>query len=528
MRNTFFTLLTFAVLLSSCKKENTVWETDWSAPIINDTLSLKNWVNDSTLASSGGYYVVDFNRTLLNAGVNDFFTIPDTIIKKNYGIAFAFINVPPNYTFFNEQSENDLALKGVELKQIIAKQGFLDITVKNPVSTKAFFNVKLIGATKNGVPFSQDIVADAGTIANPGVANVTLDLSGYSINLTGINGDKRNRLTSKVTVTSDPNGPTITLTNSHFIKVDVGIRGIELDYARGYFGNQIVSDTTDFMLDLMNLVQSGTVDFPASSIKFVIENGMKVGGRGLLSLFKSENAWANVVALTHPQIGTPFMLNPATGGWDGINPGMKELVFDGTNSNMEAVLENLGKKYTAGYTVELNPWGNISAGSDEIYPSSRFKVKVVATMPLKAGLDQLTIQDTFPVDLAQTSSNVRVTKGELFLKASNAFPISANVKLMLLDANKNVLYSINSSDIIQSAEYGAIDAVSGLKVNSSDVKWVLGTTVLADLAAIKFIIVQSKFNTPNPSTGVNEQYQIPAGAFLSVKLKTRFTTENQF
>ncbi|MDG1334223.1 MAG: hypothetical protein P8P74_17955 [Crocinitomicaceae bacterium] len=528
MRNTLFILLTFTLLLSSCKKENTVWETDWSAPVINDSLSLSNLVNDSTLDVVSGYYSVDLERTLLDRGVNDVLEIPDTTINKDFGIAFAFINVPPNYTFFNEESENDLGFADVELKQIIAKEGFLDVTVKNPVETKALFNVKLVGVTKDGVEFSEDIVADAGTIANPGIVTTTLDLSGYSFDLMGIDGDERNILTSKVTVTSDPNGPSVTLTNSHIVQVDVGLRGIELSYARGYFGNQTVSDTTDFVLDVMNVVQSGAVDIPASTIKFEIENGIKVGASGLLTKLTSESTSGNMVDLVHPQIGTAFTLNPATGGWNGINPSIKELIFDQANSNVEAFVENLGSKYTAGYEVEINPWGNVSAGSDEIYPDSRFKVRAYANLPLAIGFDALVVQDTFPVDLVQTSTTARVTSGELLLKASNAFPVSANVKLIMLDANKSVLHTINGTDIIQSAEYGDMDANSGLKIMKSDIKWILTSEVVDDLANIKYIIVQSAFNTPDPSTSVNDQYQIPAGAFIGVKLRTRFTTENQF
>ena len=528
MRNTLFILLTFTLLLSSCKKENTVWETDWSAPVINDSLSLNNLVNDSTLDGTSGYYVVDLERTLLDRGVNDVIAIPDTTINKNFGINFAFINVPPNYTFFNEESENDLGFADVELKQIVAKDGFLDITVKNPVETKAFFNIKLIGVTKNGIPFNEDIVADAGTIADPGVVSTSWDLRDYSFDLTGINGNERNLLTSKVTVTSDPNGPAVTLTNSHIVKVDVGLRDIELAYARGYFGNQVVSDTTDFVLDVMDVVQSGAVDVPASTIKFEIENGIKVGATGLLTKLTSENSSGSLLDLAHPQVGTAFTLNPATGGWSGINPSIKELTFDQANSNVEEFIENLGAKYTAGYKVEINPWGNISAGSDEIYPDSRFKVRAYANLPLAIGFDALAVQDTFPVDLVQTSTTARVTKGELFLKASNAFPVAANVKLIMLNANKAVIHTIEGTDIIQSAEYGTLDSATGLKIMDSDIKWVLSSEVVDDLENIKYIIVQSTFNTPNPNTAVNEQFEIPAGAFIGVKLRTRFTTENQF
>ncbi|NVK65083.1 MAG: hypothetical protein HWE22_10880 [Flavobacteriales bacterium] len=528
MRNYLLSLLTLSVLFTSCKKENTVWDTDWSAPLINDSLSLQNLVNDSTLSAVSGYYVVDLHRTLLDRGVNDVLAIPDTVINKNFGINFAFINVPPNYTFFNEESENDLGFADVELKQIIARKGFLDITVKNPVETKAIFNVKLIGVTKNGVPFSENIVADAGTIGNPGVVSTSIDLSDYSFDLTGINGNERNLLTSKVTVTSDPNGPAVTLTNNHIVKVDVGLRGIELAYARGYFGNQIVSDTTDFNLEVLDLVESGTIDIPGSTIKFEIENGVKVGATGLLTRLSSENASGSIVELAHPQIGTAFTLDPATGGWNGINPSIKEITFDPGNSNMEAFIENLGNHYEAGYKIELNPWGNISAGSDEIYPDSRFKVRVEANLPLSIGMDDLKVRDTFPVNLEQTSSSTRVTKGELLLKARNAFPIAANVKLHLLDANHAVLHTVAGSEIIQSAEYGSLDATSGLKIQDSEVKWLLSDQVLDDLNDIKYIIVESIFSTPNATTSTNEQFQIPAGAFLGVKLLTRFTTENQF
>lgn len=526
MRYILLTILTFAVLLSSCKKENTVWETDWSAPIINDTLSLSHLVNDSTLTETSGFYYVDLNRTLLNRGVNDVLTIPDTVVSKTSQMYNLLIS--PGFVFNNSLSENDLGFGDVELKQIISSKGIIEFTVKNPIETRAFFTINLIGVIKDGIPFSEEIVAEAGTIANPTTVTAIFDMSGYSFNLTGVDGNERNILTSQVIVKSDPFGPSVQLTTSHFVKVDVGLKGIELAYARGYFGNQIVSDTTDFNLELMKLVQSGMVDIPGSTIKFEIENGIKVGATGLLTNLKSTNSSGNAVSLAHPQIGTAFTMNPATGGWSGITPSIKEIIFNESNSNVEQFIENLGYNYEAGYKVEINPWGNISAGSDEIYPDSRFKVRVHANLPLAVGFDGLVVQDTFPVDLAQTSTTARVTKGELMLKATNGFPISANVKLIMLNANKSVIHTVNGSQMVQSSEYGTLDASLGIKVMKSDIKWVLSSDVLDDLDDIKYIIVQSAFNTPNPSTMVNEQYQIPAGAFLGVKLRTRFTTENQF
>jgi hypothetical protein len=46
--------------------------------------------------------------------------------------------------------------------------------------------------------------------------------------------------------------------------------------------------------------------------------------------------------------------------------------------------------------------------------------------------------------------------------------------------------------------------------------------MILDLDLIKKIAVQVKLDTPNPQSGFNEIMNIPAGAFMSVKMKARF------
>jgi hypothetical protein len=521
-------ILASVLLILSCKKESTVWETDWSAPLINDTLSLRNLVNDSTLAESGGFYVVDLNRTLFDMNINELVKIPDTTLSGQYTIGFASINVPPGYTFVNSDEEFILAVEDIELKEIIVKKGYIDVQVRNPAGTKAYFNIDLPGISKDGVPFDETYIAAAGSNSNPGIVTSTIDLKGYKIDLTGVDGTKRNTLLSSITVHSDPFGPAVILTNSDIVKMEVILRDVEIDYARGYFGNQVISDTTDVNLDLMDMVQSGALDLPASTIKFEIVNGVKVSANALLSSVVNENSAGSTVTLSHPQIGTPFVINPASGAWASLSPSQKLIEFNNGNSNIENFLENLGSKNTIGYRIELNPWGNVSGGNDQIFPGSRLKVNLHANLPLQFGMDALVVRDTFDIDFSQNSAGTHVTAGELMLKLSNSFPFSADVKLVMLDVNKNVLHTINGSSKIQSGQYGVLDAASNLKVAKSTVNFVLPNSVIADIDQVKFIIVQSKFDSVNPSTNLNEPVSIPVGAFLAVKLRTRFTTQNQF
>lgn len=496
--------------------------------MINDTLSLSNLVNDSTLTETGGGYVVDLKRSLFNVDINDLLTIPDTTISANYTISFAFINVPPNYDFVNQSEEYALDLEGVELREVVLKNGYIDVKVSNPAGTKAFFNVKLPGASLAGTSLDETIIAPAGSNTDPGVVTSSFDLKGYKLDLTGIAGSVRNSLRTDVKVTSDPDGPTVQMTNGDITKVDVTLRDVEVEYAKGYFGDRVFSDTTSLPLDVFNMIESGTVDLPQSTVKFEIENGVKVGASGLLTKVNNTNNAGSTVDLTHPQIGNTFFVDPALGSWDNLAPSSKIIEFNAGNSNIESYLENLGNTHEVGYKIQLNPWGNVSGGTDEIFLQSRLKVNLLANMPLAIGMDNLSVIDTFAFSLDQDPNKTHVTKGELLLKTSNAFPFSAGIELILLDEQMNPLHTVAGTSPINSAQFGALNPSLNLMVADSDLKFVLSEAVLEDISKVAHIMVRAVFNTTNATTGLSEQMSIPAGAFLAVKLRTRFTTENRF
>lgn len=515
------------VLFASCKKENTVWETDWSAPIINDTLSLKNMVNDSTLAESGGFYVLDLKRTLFNFNLAELIEIPDTTIVENFGFS-GTLNLSPGFSFVNSIEEHTINADGVQLKQIVLKEGFIDVRVENPLPTKTIFTVQLPGVSLNGVTFNNQYEAPPGTLANPGVATETIDLSGYSLDLTGISGGEYNILRSQINVMTDPSGPSVFITPSDITSVEATFRSVKVSYARGYFGNQVVSDTTDVFVEILDKIQGGSIDLPNTSITFEIENGIKVGAQGTLTTVSNENHFGNVVNLSSAQIGTPFNVDPATGDWNSLVPSYKSLVFNSNNSNIEAYLENLGSTHVLGYGLELNPWGNVSGGWDEVFPNSKLAIRMKANMPLNIGMDGIVLRDTFEVALNQDPEKTRIKSGELILQARNGFPISGTVKLLLLDQNDNVLKVIAGSQELRSSEYGTYDSTQEVNVEVSDVLFLLPEDVVDAANSAKKIVVETSFNTVNTTTGTNEQMHIPVGAFLGVKLKTKFKTENRF
>jgi hypothetical protein len=195
--------------------------------------------------------------------------------------------------------------------------------------------------------------------------------------------------------------------------------------------------------------------------------------------------------------------------------------FDGMNSNLETYLENLGKSHTIGYKLEMNPFGNVSGGWNEIFPNSRLKVKIKAQMPLAIGAEGLTLRDTFNFDIKQDLEKSHVESGILVLNVTNAFPLSSSVKLFLMDVNGVVLHTVTGSSEIISSLYGSIDPSDGKRKMNSEVNFVLNDAMLLDLENITNIAVETQFNTPDPITSANSQVLIPVGAFIAVKLKAK-------
>jgi len=531
MKNTLFILL-LVTLAASCKKEQTVWESDWNAPIINDTLTLANLVNDSTLAENSGFYELDMTRTLFDLNVNEIVKIPDTTINEpfsngsvdNWQINPGASIFPPGVV---TSDEHVLLLEDVQLKKIILKAGQIKVKIENPLALNAKLILDLPGFTKDGVPFNEIYPILIGTVASPGVSEQIIDLTGYAIDLTGASGSEYNTFVSDVDVVADSDGVATNFGNEHTVVIKATFSDVEVNYARGYFGSRLISDIVDVDLSALDIYQSGAIDLSTLSLSFDIENGIKVGAEGILNSVSNENALGTVVSLTGGGIGNSFNIDPATGSWGTLTPSLNSLSFTSGNSNIENYLENLGTKHTVDYSIELNPWGNTSGSWDEIYPESALKVKLRAQMPLAIGLNNLILKDTFEIDLVQDAEKTRILSGELILNTSNAFPFSADVSILLLDANGNLLHTVNGSEKIEASQFGSFDTNHNLNVAESEVHFVLSEAVVTDLNDVKFVLVKSHFNSIDPMTMVSEQMIIPVGAFLSVKLKTKFKSENR-
>ncbi|ASS48150.1 MAG: hypothetical protein A3D31_00310 [Candidatus Fluviicola riflensis] len=523
MKQLFLILPLVALLTFSCKREQAVWESDWQVPLLDDTLNLNKLVEDSIVTVNGGYYELSIDRTIYELKLSDIVDIPDTTIKNDYAIPINGLNVSPGTSFVNNVEEHVIDMGDIELKRIRVKSGGVSISVKSPIETTCLFTVQLPGVTKNGVTLTQDFTVPPGSDNNLSVVNGFVDMAGYELDLRGASQGSFNRIQSKMTVKSDPNGQTVNVSNLDTLRFVFTMNDLEIDYARGYFGSQLITDTISENIEALSKISSGIIDLPSSSIELELVNGLKMSAKAKLTQLANVNAQQNTVNMTHPTMDSWITINSASGTENSLQSTTTTLLFDGSNSNVEQYLENHGAKNDIGFELQLNPWGNVSGGWDEIFPQSSLKVNLKADMPLAIGLNEVVLLDTFDFSFKQDFTKTHIISGNLWVKATNAFPLSGVVTLYLLDASGNTITTINGSTTFSSSVFGSV--VNGILQKQSFVEFPIAESVLEQLDLVKQLSLKVTMNTPDPATNISEQMAIPADAFFGIKVGAKLKVE---
>lgn len=481
-------------LMIGCRKDGASWDSDWVIPLVNDSLMIKDYVNDSTLGINPDQSIqVIVNRNLFNLDLGSIIKIPDTLIQQSFAIAFQSLLLSPGALFIDDIKEHEFSFGDATLFKARVKSGTATVRIENPIPTKGIFSISLPGVTKNGVVLTGTKVVDGGTMSNPGVGEMVIYFSGYDIDLTGEYGNSYNIIQSKMHVKSDPDGPQVTITNHDIFNVDVSFKNMVVDYGEGYFGKTIFSDTTIVNVTQLDHVIGGQINIEDLNLDLIIKNGIKVRGQGRITLFESVNKNNNSVSLNHPYFDQTLNLNPAQGAWQSITPSELKFSFNNTTGNMKDFIENLGDKYRIGYSIVLNPNGNASAGHDVLYPQSKLGIDLNANFPLKIGANDLILQDTFAIDFKNDKKLLRVQSGKLILKTINTFPFGVSIHLELLDANKNVIKELVTNGKITPATTNSnADGHTPVEEQS---EFIVDEDAAQLLANTKYILVRATLNS---------------------------------
>lgn len=496
MKIKIFHIAIFLALLTSCKKQPTYWGSDWVVPLVNDSLGIADYINDSTLeVNADGTIQVVLNRKLLNLDLSKIAGIPDTSINQEYTIQLNSLVVQPGTSFINNIKEHVISLDDATLFKVKVKSGEARVRVNNPVATDVIFTISLPGVTKEGIEFVNVVTVPAGTQTNPGEKEIVLDFSGYAIDLKGVNGDLYNRLQTKMTVASDPNGETVTITPLDKFKFDINFENLSFDYGKGYFGNIVYEETEIVDIPELRKIVGGNLNIEDLNLTLTVSNGLVVPGQVRINKFESINSNQNTqLALEHPYFGQLININPASGTWDNLIPSKVDFDFNESSGNLADFIGHLGDKYEVEYKIELNPHGNTSAGNNEVHSISELNLELNSNFPLKVGVQGLIVQDTFQLNLGDEEKMLSIQEGRLVLKTENSFPYGADVKLFLLDEFDTVLKEVESEGQLSAAPLNN-EIMTGHGVVEDELIFFINKDTSEALKQTANIMVRAEFNS---------------------------------
>ncbi len=193
----FFLLLSsyFLVLSSGCKEDsgNAEWDVDVLAPVLKTTLSLNDLVEDSLLVSNPDsslkfVYVNNFSNLLIDT----LLSIPDTTIVNLLSLPIS-TTIQPGVSLININLETRYALKDAQLVEALVRSGSIIVNVQNALATPVIMNYSIPSATLNGVAFSI-----TRTISATSSITETFDISGYHLDLRGLDGNSFNTLVTAI------------------------------------------------------------------------------------------------------------------------------------------------------------------------------------------------------------------------------------------------------------------------------------------------------------------------------------------
>ena len=504
----FFTLL--LAIFACKKKEPTIWEVDLFGPVIKSTLTVNNILPDSvSKINSDNSVDIDYIFPFSPLKEQFFINIPDTSILQTFPIPFSSVtSLPPGFQFVSNTSENKLELGDAKLEVMKIKTGKIQYKITSQINEKTIYNYEILNSDDgNGNTFKKSFFVPAGTVSSPAIVQGNLLLNGYTFDLTTNTGTKYNILETKISITIDPSGTAVFVSNVDSVFIENSLLNISPEYVRGYLGKSyFVDGPANNKFDIFDKIVDGTIDLDEVEVNTTIKNYVGAEAQIKLSQFSSLNtSTSSIVTLTNSSINTWINLNRATEVGGTIIPNEHVITYNKANSNIDLFFENLPDRYISKVEANINPLGNVSAGNDFLYFNKIVEVDFHLIIPLKLIANNLTLEETIEFGIDKKTNQINY--GNATIYATNGFPFDAEIQLYLLDIHNNITDSIAVDGLLASAIIDGSNLVTS--PTKSVLKFEVPSSKMAILENNSKMKMRIKFNTKSSThTTIYKDYKI--------------------
>lgn len=320
-----------------------------------------------------------------------------------------------------------------KLTYVDAREGQLHVFMTSSIQQPLQITYILEGAyDKAGRPLTAVTDIPAALPGQTVTIDRIYDVAGYSINLTGKDGNKFNTYTQTIIAHTDSTGELAHITLADSLQISYVIENITPNYIKGYLGRDTISQADTAGFAFLDMFKSGTIDLQDVNMKFSILNGLGVDGEVRINSLKATSPVNGTRTLTGNILGQPLVINRATDF--PLTPALNEFTINNSNSNIKDLLGILPTQLQYDVAVKTNLNGNNGQYRDFAYLESALKINLNAEIPLSFIASHLMLRDTFDFNLSNTNLNVAgISDGVLNLIANNKYPIEAVLTMIMYD-----------------------------------------------------------------------------------------------
>ena len=344
-------------------------------------------------------------------------------------------------------------LKGVKLTEVIAQEGQVEVDAYNNLPDTLFYSYVIPPARLNNVIFKANgYILPAPDVNHPTHVHNTYDLSGYTIDLRGVNENSFNTLYFNIVGSIDSSKTVQTLGSQDSLRLQTSFTGLKPYYARGYLGQDTISfGPSSIPISLFSHIISGSLNLYNVKLSLGIDNGIGADAKVMIDTIQAVNSRTGASALLHPVNAgyqNPFMIARATETGIHNNPVNivnSTLNLDRTNSNDASLIDILPDKFNYHMRLFMDPNGNTTNYHDFIYKSTGIQASINMEIPLNLVSNSLTLVDTSAFSIGGSTQANNISSGNFFLDVTNGFPLTGTIQMFMLNQNGVIIDSLFST-----------------------------------------------------------------------------------
>lgn len=366
-------------------------------------------------------------------------------------VPFEGVAIFPDQQIFHEDTVVAFDIENAWLTEALVHSGGVSVLGTSTIQDTIKIAYSIPSATLNGVPFELYLQLPPAPVGGSVSDELFFDFSGYQLDLTGKYGDTVNTIYTNSTGWIDSSGVLTHISLEDSIFFTLSVHDIEPAFARGYIGEDTINGNESTVIDLFDNFQ-GSFDIEQVQLALSTENHIGASARIQIEEISANNNSQNI-HLTGTVLDEAINIEPAIENPQSstlpVHPTYNILYLHQINSNIDELIELQPKQIHIGYELILNPDQNNKEGF--LYKGHGLSADMEISMPLSLIAENIVLLDTTTFEF---NIPAEMSESSFTLLVENGFPLSANMKLQLLDENMEILESLDEKTIAEAASIG--------------------------------------------------------------------------